>query len=262
MKRVAALVMIGMMGTCFAAKPKTPQASTIVDSGTFDVLVRGMKVASETFQIEQRSTGSVTHSELRMNNSVKPNQVSEMDINANGELARYEWQDPSAQSTVVIEPSDEFLVEHLTYPGTPDADDKNAASHPEVKAGVTMKSQTLPHILPTTTPVLDDNFFSHRELLMWRYLASECAKRDGANGLACQFNKQSYGVLVPNQHTATTVTIEYSGNKATSVGGVARVAEVYKLVADDVEWQVMVDPTTMKVIRMEIPSQETEIVRE
>ena len=262
-KAIAALTLLmGSAGLASAAsKPKTAaQTSTIVDSGTFAVMVRGAKVATETFQIEQSAGGaSRTHSELRSSGGANADQISDMELTATGELSRYQWQAPGEHSSLTVEPNEEFLVEHLSYPGKPDAKDQNAAQQHD-KTGMALKTDTLPHILPRTTPVLDDNFFSHRELLLWRYLAGACGTQNGQ--LQCKFRRENYGVLVPNQHSAASVTIEYSGNKGTTVAGAARIANVYKLMADDVEWNLLVDPSNMKVLRIEIPSEQTEIVRE
>ncbi|HEY0566174.1 MAG TPA: hypothetical protein VGC88_11355, partial [Terriglobales bacterium] len=233
-----------------------PPALTEVDSGTFTVSVQGSPVARETFRIEQGPGNSITHSELRLaGNTGKPNQTATLQLTATGELIRYDWENPEGHSTVSVEPKDEFIVETLAYPYA-QADKSN-------KTNVIQRQQALPHMLPRATPVMDDNFFSHREVLLWRYMASQCGKKNAADsGVTCSFEKQTYGVLVPNQHEGSTVTIEYVGQAATTVNAQPRIADEFAMVVDEMPWKIFIDPKSMKVMRMEIPSQGTVITRD
>jgi hypothetical protein len=51
----------------------------------------------------------------------------------------------------------------------------------------------MPYILPLSTVILDDNFFSQRKLLVWRYLTTGCIPKDGL--LAC--NPSQFGFSFP-----------------------------------------------------------------
>jgi hypothetical protein len=248
---------LALLSTAAVAKSKpAPPALTEVDSGTFTVSVQGSPVARETFRIEQGPGNSITHSELRLaGNTGKPNQTATLQLTATGELIRYDWENPEGHSTVSVEPKDEFIVETLAYPYA-QADKSN-------KTNVIQRQQALPHMLPRATPVMDDNFFSHREVLLWRYMASQCGKKNAADsGVTCSFEKQTYGVLVPNQHEGSTVTIEYVGQAATTVNAQPRIADEFAMVVDEMPWKIFIDPKSMKVMRMEIPSQGTVITRD
>src|ERR1700746_2315961 len=123
-----------------------------------------------------------------------------MQVSANGELRLYRWRStvPSREESIV-EPKDDFLIEHLI--------------------SADQKKQDVPYILPLTTVILDDNFFSQRELLAWRYLTSGCFMEDvksedkaaAAKGPAIKqrvCTPSHFGVLVPRQHMAANMTME------------------------------------------------------
>ena len=44
-------------------------------------------------------------------------------------------------------------------------------------ASGTGKPAEQPFLMPSTTAILDNNFFVHREVLAWRYLAADCKPR-------------------------------------------------------------------------------------
>src|SRR5262249_23992626 len=115
-----------------------------------------------------------------------------MQMLPNGDLRHYSWQQviPS-KSVLTVDPSDEFLIE-------------------KIDPGAGAKLQQVPHLLPHSTVILDDNFFSQRELLAWRYLAGGC--RSEADGtLKCRLEPTQFGVLIPTQHTPGTVSVSYRG---------------------------------------------------
>ncbi|HEX8925637.1 MAG TPA: hypothetical protein VF786_07575, partial [Terriglobales bacterium] len=183
--RLIALVLIMIAAvSAFAAdkKPKVPTSSKgggskIVDQGKFDVVVNGQHVATETFTITQHDTGSISTSEFRADSDErKISQKSELYLNANGALQKYQWQQitPSKEQCLVY-PKDDFLNEHLVA-----ADGKVSEQ---------------PFLLPTSTVILDDYFFSQREILLWRYLGEKCRPEPGKEG--CQLTKISYGSLIP-----------------------------------------------------------------
>ena len=73
-------------------------------------------------------------------------------MTSNGELLRYEWSQSSGGSLNVA-PSNDFLMERTTVSGNG-------------------KPAEQPFLMPSTTAILDNNFFIHREILAWRYLGS------------------------------------------------------------------------------------------
>ena len=68
-------------------------------------------------------------------------------------MVRYEWSDGSG--SLVVTPNNEFLLEKITTAASP-------------------KPAEQPFLMPSTSAILDNNFFVHREVLAWRYLAANC----------------------------------------------------------------------------------------
>jgi hypothetical protein len=106
--------------------------------------------------MEQLPDYSVAKAEIKVDDGqTKSVQNSEMQIKPNGDLRSYTWRSTSPQREEnSVEPGDQLLTEHIVP-----ADSKKI---------------DLPHILPPSTIILDDNFFSQREILLWRYLATGC----------------------------------------------------------------------------------------
>ena len=132
-------------------------SSKIWDSGRFGIFMNGKRVGTEKFTIEQRSSQmSVANSEITVEDGHgKVTQTAEMHVAPNGELLSYVWKGLTPQKEQsTVEPKEQLLVEHVVP-----AD---------------QKKMDVPYILPPSTVILDDNFFSQRELLVWRYLATGC----------------------------------------------------------------------------------------
>ena len=133
-------------------KPK--DGMKIVDSGSFGVFMNGRRVATETFSIQQGPNGSIATSEFKTDqgNSSQTSQTSELDLSSSGDIRKYEWKELSpgkAQATVV--PANEFLTE-------------------KIKKTQDDKAEEQPFLLPASTSILDDYFFSQRQILIWRYM--------------------------------------------------------------------------------------------
>lgn len=185
--------------TAFAApepkeKEKEPDGK-LIDSGSFGVFQKGRRVGTETFSIYQTSYGSLIRSEFKTENATTTDvQNSEMQLNAKGEIRRYEWKQVSpgsAQSTVV--PNDEFLNQRWST-GTGD------------------KEHEQPYLLPTSTIILDDYFFVHRELLAWKFLAMVC-KQDKGQLQCVPKQRTQFGTLNPHQQAQSLMTAEFLGRE-------------------------------------------------
>jgi hypothetical protein len=219
-------------------------STQVVDSGSFGIYIRGKRVASEVFRIEQGSTMSMAHAELRLEDgTAKVAQSSDMEIEPNGDLHRYEWQEYHPEKAeLTVTPKDEFLVEHLS-------------PNPVFKD----KTQELPHLLPHSTVILDDNFFSHREILAWRYLAAGC--RPEGTSLQCNPAPAQFGILIPNQHASATVSMGYKGREKVMVKGVPKELGAFRLQTEAGDWILYLDEN-QKLVRILIPSENTEILRD
>ena len=239
---------LGLLGLALGApsqvygRPKMKPGETTVDSGTFSILIDGRKVGTETFTIKQSSAASIASSEIKIDDgSSQARQTSEYRIGPKGELQHYEWHELTPEkSEIVVEPEDEFLIEHIT-------------SEKE-------KKFDQPFLMPTTTLVLDDLFFSHREILIWRYLASICKAVNGVN--QCTPQKSQFGVIVPRQHTSMVVSIEYIGREHAPIHGKELELSHYRITSDEsADWDLWFDGN-QKLVRILIPAIKTEVVRD
>ncbi len=226
----------------------------VVDSGSFGIYLDGKRVGTETFKIEQRSEYSIVTAQLKVDDGkTQAEQTAEMQVNPNGDLRSYTWRSTvPVHEEASVEPNDQLLMEHLVP-----ADQKKI---------------DLPHILPLSTSILDDNFFSQREVLVWRYLATACAVQN--NRLSC--GPGNYGVLVPQQHSAYNATVELQGLEKVQVKAgdqrqlnkiVLKTADPQRLVVmntdkgADPEWVIWVDDQ-YKVIKISIPGSRVEVIRD
>lgn len=227
-----------------AAGPKKPSKTSDVkevDSGSFGIFVSGKRVATETFRIQQTPEMSTLKSEIKVEEGDKANQTSELQISPSGDLMRYEWHATSPEKAeATVAPQDQMLVERMT------AGDG--------------KPLEQPFILPASTVVLDDYFFSQRELLAWRYLASGC--HPDASGKPCQLAKSQFGALVPRQRTPIMVTLEYVGKEKVTVRGKEMELSRFNLQTEGTnDWSLWLDDN-YRLIRVLIAADNTEVVRD
>ncbi len=213
-------------------------SGNLVDSGTFGVYVNGKRVASEKFEIMQSPEMSVAKAELKLDES-KNAQMAELQMKPNGDLIRYQWSEKD-QGTAVVEPKDDFLVEHVTV----------------IQPA---KSAEQPFILPPSTQILDDYFFSQRQLLLWRYLGSQCRVAAGQKG--CELKPTQFGVIVPRQQSSAQVTVEYAGQQKMSVRGSDQELSRFTFKTEGGDWNIWVD-SAYKIQKIAIVSDNTEVVRD
>ena len=221
-------------------KPKPP-ANQIVDSGSFGIFIRGQRVATETFHIEQENGNSIVKSQLKEIAAGDSNvQKSDLQMTSSGELLRYEWSQGSGASLSVF-PDNEFLKERiLTSP----------SAKPSEQA----------FLLPSVTPILDNNFFIHREVLAWKYLAiAPCRDENGHRH--CE--PADFGTLVPQDHTSMSVRMELAGKEKITIRGAERELLRLNLHGDQFDWALWVDENDhFKLIRVAIPADNTVVDRD
>lgn len=217
-----------------------PEAKT-VDSGSFGIFVKGERVATETFHIRQDADSSIK-SELKQTTGSDPvTQKSDLEITSKGELLRYDWSQSSGGSLVVL-PNNEFLMEKITPPGS-------------------AKPAEQPFLMPNTSPILDNNFFIHREVLIWRYLAADC-KPEGQS-MKCQKEPGEFGVLIPQDRNSARIRMELVGDEKVKVRGTDRNLLRLNLKGENFEWSLWVDAgDQFKLIKVAIPADNTEVVRD
>ena len=235
------VLFLSLAGTLWAKDKEKDSSAQAVDSGTFSVLVRGQAVATETFSVEQKSGGSTVKSEIKASGGAS--QRSELQMSATGELIRYEWHELTpGKGQLVLVPNDQFLKETTT---------SNQGDKPA----------EVPFLLPASTAVLDNNFFIHREVLAWRYLAGNCKTSEGK--MQCATNSVDFGAVVPQDHSSMKVSLELKGKEAVPVHGAQRELMRLNLKSELGDWSLWLDEADhFKVIRILIPEDGTEVVRD
>jgi len=242
---IALLVAVSLAASAHAADKKNQAKAApaqTVDSGSFGIFMKGVRVATETFSIQQETSSSVIKSQLKQTVGADPiSQKSDLEMTAAGELIRYEWSQSSGGSLSVF-PNNEFLLEKISTA---------SSSKPAEK----------PFLMPSSSAILDNNFFVHREVLIWRYLAAACKPEGGA--MKCQQDPGDFGVLVPQDSTSMHVRMELVGKEKIPVRGTDRELMRLNLKGDDFDWALWVDEQDhFKLIRVAIPADNTEVVRD
>lgn len=240
---VLAAVVTLSVSLSFAGKKQETKAAKeqakLVDSGSFGIFVNGSRVATETFKIEQGESASIVSSEFKTEEG-KVRQTAELRLAQNGDLRQYSWQEHSpGKGQMTVEPSGEFLMEHIV-PEPPE------------------KPSDVPLLVSLSTAVLDDYFFSHREVLIWRYMAQNCGATIQNE---CTMSKVKFGVLVPRQHTTASASVEYRGKERVMVKGAEKTLDHFALNMEGDEWAVYLDEN-LKIVKIVIPADKTEVVRD
>jgi hypothetical protein len=232
-------VVLASSSLSFAGKKKdSSPTEQVIDSGSFGIFVKGKRVATEKFEITQTPTMSVAKAELKLDQD-NSSQKTELQLSTNGNLIRYEWNE-NGKGQAIVEPKDEFLVEHVTL------------TQPQ-------KTAEQPFILPPSTLVLDDGFFSQREILLWRYLATQCQPKKGEQG--CTLPEQQYGVIVPRQQTSMQIGVAYKGTQKVNVKGTDLSLQRFELHTDSYDWTVWID-ASYKIQKIAVDGEDTEIYRD
>jgi len=228
------------------AKPKEKEpAGKFVDSGSFGVFMGGHRVGTETFTISQDQNGSVIHSEFKTEGSAEhAAQSSDLLLTSNGEIRRYDWKElsPGKAQSVVL-PNEEFLNERWS-------------------AGPQEKEAEQPFLLPPSTNILDDYFFVHREVLVWKFFATACKQEKGQ--LQCPLRQHTQmGTLNPHQRSSAPVSMEFLGREKISIHGSEQDLLKLGMKFESGDWQLWVDDTNQfKLQRISIPGDNTEVVRD
>jgi hypothetical protein len=214
-----------------------------VDSGSFGVFMNGRRVGTETFSITQNANGSVIQSEFKAEGSAgQAVQNSELQLTGAGEIRRYQWKEQSpGKAQSVVAPNDQFLTQKWS-------------------TGPQDKPQEQPYLLPAATSILDDYFFVHREVLAWKYLASTCRTEKGQ--IQCPLKqKAQFGTLNPRQHSSAAASMEFMGREKVTVGNAEKELSKLELKSEAGSWLIWLDDQ-FKVLRISIPSEKTEVVRD
>lgn len=237
---MAGAVLIPMLA--LAGDKDKPKDGQMVDSGTLGIFMGTQRVATETFSIQQNAAGSVISSQFKTETGEKAEQSSELQLTPAGDIRKYEWKELSpgkAQATVA--PNNDFLMEHIRK--TPDE-----------------KPEEQPFLLPTSTSILDDYFFIHREVLIWRYLATACRQEKGE--VQCPASqKTQFGAMNPHQRSSLPLSVEFAGHDKISIRGTERNLNKFILRSEGGDWMMWFDDQ-FKLQRILIASDNTEVLRD
>jgi hypothetical protein len=241
---LALILSLALALPCFAGdkkkdQKKTDAAATIIDNGSFGVFVSGRRVATETFIIKQLIDSSVTTSDIKLEGS-KETQHSELQLTPRGDLMRYDWKETGGQEKgeTSVEPAQQFLMQKIK------ANDKYTEQ---------------PYLMPSSSAVLDDYFFSHRELLLWRYLGSGCIPKQSEQ--SCELQKAQYGFVVPRQRSSGMATISYVGKETVQIHGAIKSLDRFSMSSDFGDWVLYLDESK-KLVRVIIMGESTEVIRD
>ena len=238
-RRASALSLFLLGASLFApAAKKSSSPEKVIDSGTFVVTMKGKQIATEKFEIVQSQDMSVARGELRVDDGSRE-QKAELQLAPNGNLIRYIWKE-EGKGEAVVEPKDEFLVEHVSLSDS-------------------QKKAEQPFMLPTSTLILDDGFFSQRELLLWRYLGSSCQPKQGEAG--CTLPTQQYGAIVPRQQNSIQVTVEYKGSQKVNIKGIDMDLQRFTLSGEAFSWTVWID-SQYRIQKIAMDDESTEVYRQ
>jgi hypothetical protein len=239
---IISLLVLFALTLLASSKPSADKAVTVVDQGVLAIFQNGKQIASESFVVKQYPDSSITSSEIHGDggqNSGKIEQTSELTLLPDGSLSRYEWKQLTpVRSSAVVEPSNQFLTMHVVADG---------------------KSSDQPFFLTQEAFVLDDYFFSTREVLLWRYLATSCKPRPSGDG--CDLIKARFPVLIPRRRTSSEVFIEFKGYEDTPLNGRPQRLRHFVMQTQGPEWHLWLD-ANHKLVRISVPETNTEILRQ
>jgi hypothetical protein len=116
-------------------------------------------------------------------------------------------------------------------------------------------------LLPSTSPILDNNFFIHREVLAWKYLNGIC--QPAGSDVKCKQEPADFGVLIPQDRFSMSVRLELVGKEKITIRGAERELMRLNLNGEDLQWNLWVDDRDhFKLIRVAIPADNTVVDRD
>jgi hypothetical protein len=245
-RSLSAYAIVFLLATSAASDSQSKQSATssVVDSGSFGILVSGRRAATETFKIEQRSSGNSISSELKYaSGEATITQNAEMEFTAGGDLKKYSWKENSAtKATLSVEPqSDGYIITR--------SQDSTMSEPKDTQ-----------HPLAASTAILDDNLYSQLQIIVWKYLAISCASSSASNA-GCPTAPYKMPVFNPHIRESTLVTLAYKGAMKMKLNGVQGEYHLLEMEAENGKWQIYLNHDK-KLVRVLIPSENIEVLRD
>ena len=122
------------------------------------------------------------------------------------------------------------------------------------------KEKEQPYLLAPSTNILDDYFFVHREVLVWKFLASACKQDKGK--VECPVKQRAkFATMNPHEHSSAPATIEYLGREKITLKGAESEFNKLELKGESGTWLLWLDDQ-FKVQRILISDENTEVLRD
>jgi len=213
--------------------PGNPPQLNVDDEGVFDISLAGHQVGTESFRIHSSMGKIEAQAEIRLH------------VEQNGKTV-------SAQSFphLVLDPQ----LHPITYTWNQNAS-KSSRLEADLRGKVAkVRYKTIDGSeddrdfeLPSDVAILDDNVFHHYQLIVARYLATEGGK-------------QTFHVFVPQEALPSLLTVEDTGNAASTNGGVSANLRHLLITTDVAHIDLWVD-NLQHLERVSVPSAQLEAVR-
>ncbi len=211
----------------FASAGPAKSAPTLVpDKGTFRILVSGQPSGKEDFEITPGGGGWIVRGNSEIQSTEGTTRVSgTLELHADGTPSRYEWTTQGAKKASAA----------ITFSGT-------TATIELQLDGARPYTQQFTFESPQVV-VLDNNLY-HQYIVLARLYDRE---KGGV---------QTFSVLVPQELTPGTVTVEYAGMQ--EIDG--KKLEQLRVKTEDIEINLLLDG--QKLVRIVAPNSNAEIVRQ
>lgn len=225
-----AVVLAFALGLLSAAgdKKAAPGSVFVADKGKFKILLDGKSIGREEFAIEPSGASWIAKgsTSLQMPDGKAAKVSGSLTLQANGIPATYDWtaQTDKANSANVVF-SNGVAKTTLQVEGARPFQQENSFDSPLIA-------------------ILDNNLYHQYEILARIY---DWSKR----------GSQSFPVLIPQELTPGTITVESTGN-ATSEG---KSYESLKVSTTDLEILLYLD-SNHRLMRLEVPASKVAVVRE
>ncbi len=186
----------GMLATAVVGLLQPTRARSVQnrfeDQGTLVISIAGKDVGTEKFQIRPRRHGIEAAGEVdirvqQAGRAVEFRTVSDLVLNATLWPRTYTWEQ------IAPRPSG-LKINFLASPVT---------ARYRILNG---KTDLRKFVLPKNVVVLDDNVFSHYEILVWRYLRA-------------QGRRQSFAAFIPQEALPGRVSVREAPNQKITVAG-------------------------------------------